>query len=246
MTGTILNVATVIVGSLFGLLFGARLPERIHHTIIAGLGLFVASIGVQMFLKVENPLVVLGGLLIGGLLGEWWRIEEGLRGLGGFLEKRVAGGNGEASEGTRFIRGFLTASLVFCIGPMTILGSIQDGLTGDYRTLAIKAVLDGFASLVFASSLGIGVLFSALVVFTFQGGLSLLAAQLQAVMTPSMMNEMTATGGVLLLGISVSSLLEIKPIRVGSFLPALFVTPLIVAVLNLPLIVNLIKALGMQ
>jgi uncharacterized membrane protein YqgA involved in biofilm formation len=222
------------------------LPERIRHTIIAGLGLFTAALGVQMFLKVENPLVILGGLLIGGLLGEWWRIEEGLRGLGAFLEQRFDSGSGELGEGSRFIRGFLTASLVYCIGPMTILGSIQDGLTGNYQTLAIKAVLDGFASLVFASSLGIGVMFSALVVLTYQGGLSLLAAQLQSVMTTTMMNEMTATGGVLLLGISISSLLEIKPIRVGSFLPALFVTPLIVAILNLAPILTLLKALGVQ
>jgi hypothetical protein len=245
MIGTLLNVAAVILGSLFGLLFGARLPARIHHTVIAGLGLFVAAIGVQMFLKVENPLVILGGLLIGGLLGEWWKLEEGLSGIGAFLEKNFAGGNGEVREGSRFIKGFLTASLVYCIGPMAILGSIQDGLTGNYQTLAIKAVLDGFASLVFASSLGIGVMFSALVLFVYQGGLSLLASQLQNVMTTTMMNEMTATGGVLLLGIAISSLLEIKPIRVGSFLPALFVTPLIVVFLNLPLIVSLIKALGM-
>jgi uncharacterized membrane protein YqgA involved in biofilm formation len=246
MIGTLLNVVTVILGSICGLLFGARLPERIRHTIIAGLGLFTAALGVQMFLKVENPLVILGGLLIGGLLGEWWRIEEGLRGLGAFLEQRFDSGSGELGEGSRFIRGFLTASLVYCIGPMTILGSIQDGLTGNYQTLAIKAVLDGFASLVFASSLGIGVMFSALVVLTYQGGLSLLAAQLQSVMTTTMMNEMTATGGVLLLGISISSLLEIKPIRVGSFLPALFVTPLIVAILNLAPILTLLKALGVQ
>ncbi len=245
MTGTLLNTATVILGSIFGLLFGTRLPERIRHTIIAVLGLFVAALGVQMFLKVENPLVILGGLLIGGLLGEWWRIEEGLRGLGALLEKRFAGGNGEVSEGNRFIRGFLTASLVYCIGPMTILGSIQDGL-GDYRILAIKAVLDGFASLVFASSLGVGVMFSALVVLIFQGGISLLAAQLQPLMTTSMVNEMTATGGVLLLGIAISSLLEIKPIRVGSFLPALIVSPLIVAILNLAPIITLMKALGLQ
>jgi uncharacterized protein len=246
MTGTLLNVVTVVLGSICGLLFGSRLPERIHHTITAGLGLFVTALGVQMFLKVENPLIILGGVLIGGLLGEWWRVEEGLRGLGAFFEKRFAGGKGDISESSRFIRGFLTASLVFCIGPMTILGSIQDGLTGDFQTLAIKAVLDGFASLVFASSLGVGVMFSALVVLIFQGGISLLAAQLQAVMTPSMVNEMTATGGVLLLGIAISSLLEIKPIRVGSFLPALFVTPLIVAILNLAPILTLMKALGLQ
>jgi uncharacterized membrane protein YqgA involved in biofilm formation len=131
------------------------------------------------------------------------------------------------------VRGFLTASLLYIIGPMAILGSIQDGLTGDYSLLSIKAVLDGFASLAFASSLGIGVLFSSLVVLVFQGGLSLLAIQAQALITPMMINEMSATGGILLMGIAISSLLEIKPIRVGNFLPALIIAPLIVAILTL-------------
>ena len=197
---------------------------------IAGIGLFTAAIGIQMFIKTENPIVVLGSLLIGGLLGEWWRIEDGLKGLGGYLERRFLKTQVNA-EGSRFIKGFLTASIVFCVGPMTILGSIQDGLTGDYSLLAIKSVLDGFAALAFASTLGVGVLFSIPIILVYQGGLSLLAAQAQAVTTPEMMNEMTAVGGVLLIGIAVSSLLELKPIRVSNFLPALFIAPLIVAIL---------------
>lgn len=243
MTGTIINVITVLVGSSLGLLFGTQLPQRVRQTVIAGLGLFTAAIGLQMFFKTENSIIVLGALLVGGVLGEWWKIETRLSNLGGFLEARftrkkleAASANEEAlslenPEGSRFIRGFLTASLVFCVGPMTILGSIQDGLTGDYHLLAIKSVLDGFASLAFASSLGVGVLFSTLVVLTFQGGISLLAAQAQAIITTPMMNEMTAAGGVLLLGLAISSLLEIKPIRVGNFLPALVLAPLIVAIL---------------
>jgi len=115
---------------------------------------------------------------------------------------------------------------------MTILGAIQDGLTGDYSLLAIKSVLDGFAAMAFASSLGVGVLFSTVVIFVYQGGISLLAAQAQALTTPAMMNEMTAAGGVLLIGIAISSLLEIKSIRVGNFLPALLIAPLIVAILT--------------
>jgi uncharacterized protein len=240
VTGTIINIITVLVGGTLGLLFGARLPERLRQTIIAGLGLFTAAIGIQMFLKIENPIIVLGSLLVGGLLGEWWGIENGLRGFGAFLEKRFARRNvaEEASigdiknQGSRFIRGFLTASLVFCVGPMTILGSIHDGLTGDYSLLAIKSVLDGFAALAFASTLGLGVLFSTLVILIYQGGISLLAAQAQALISSAMMAEMTAIGGVLLIGISVSSLLELKPIRVGNFLPALVIAPLIVALLN--------------
>lgn len=225
MTGTIINVITVLVGGGIGLLFGARIPERFKSTIIAGLGWFTAAMGLQMFLKSENPLIVLGALLIGALLGEWWRIEDGLQSLGQALEKRFS--REEERSGSRFVRGFMVASLLFCVGPMTILGSIQDGLTGDYSLLAVKSTLDGFASIAFASTLGIGVLFSSLVVFVFQGGISLMAGQLSAVISDPMLNEMTAAGGVILLGLAVSNLLEIKKIRMGNFLPALAVAPLI-------------------
>lgn len=232
MTGTLLNVATVLIGGLIGLLFGSRIPERFKATAIAGMGLFTFAMGVQMFVQTENPLVVLGSLLIGALLGEWWRIEDGLKNLGAILEKRFA--RDDSAEGSaRFVRGFLTASLLFCVGPMTILGSIQDGLTGNYELLAVKSILDGFAALAFASTLGVGVLFSALIILVYQGGISLLAGSLNAIVTDPMMAEMTATGGVLLMGLALSSLLEIKKIRVGNFLPALFIAPLIVWILSL-------------
>lgn len=228
MTGTFLNIATVLIGGSIGLFFGARIPERFKSTVIAGMGLFTAGMGLQMFLKTENPLIVLGALIIGILLGEWMRIEDRLRSLGETLEKRFA----SSGESSTFVRGFLTASLLFCVGPMTILGSIQDGLTGDYSLLAIKSTLDFFAALAFASTLGVGVLFSALVILVFQGGISLAAGALNAIITIPMLNELTATGGVLLLGLAVSSLLEIKPIRVGNFLPALAIAPLIVWVIE--------------
>lgn len=238
MIGTLLNIATVLLGGILGLIFGARVPERLKATVVAGMGLFTIAIGVQMFLKTENPLIVLGALLIGALLGEWWKIEDRLQSLGQILEKRFSkssdsqDANGESAS-SRFVRGFLTASLLFCVGPLTILGSIQDGLTGDYKLLAVKSVLDGFASLAFASSLGVGVLFSSLVILVYQGGISLLAAQLNAIATQSMMNEMTAAGGVILMGLAISSLLEIKKIRAGNFLPALAIAPLIVWILSL-------------
>ncbi len=231
MTGTFLNIATVILGSILGLIFGARIPDKLKSTVIAGMGLFTAAMGLQMFLNTENPLIVLGALLIGTLLGEWWRIEDGLHRLGEFLEQRFSREEDDGSN--RFVRGFLTASLLFCVGPMTILGSIQDGLTGDYNLLAVKSVLDGFASIAFASTLGIGVAFSAIIILVYQGGISLLAGQLDAVVTPSMMNELTATGGVILIGLALSSLLEIKKIRVGNMLPGLAVAPLIVWVISL-------------
>ena len=235
MTGTILNIITVLLGGTLGLLFGARLPDRVSQTIVAGIGLFTAALGVQMFTASTNAIVVLGSLLVGGLLGEWWQIETRLEGLGAWLERKFMPGGADSSggRGNRFVKGFLTTSLLFCVGPMTILGSIQDGLTGDYNLLAIKSVLDGFASIAFAASLGVGVLFSTLVILVYQGGLSLLAAQADAFITDPMVAEMTAVGGVLLLGLAISSLLEIKKIRVGNFLPALFIAPLIIAILAL-------------
>ena len=232
MTGTFINIVAILLGSSLGILFGSRLPARLKNTVTAGLGLFTLSIGISMFLKSEESLIVLGGLLIGAVLGEWWKIEEGLENLGVWLESRFGGGN-NAEESSRFIRGFMTASLLFCIGPLAILGSIQDGLVGDYELLVVKSVLDAFASLAFASTLGLGVAFSALAVFVYQGSITLLAAQLNSIVTEPMMVEMTAVGGVILIGLAISSLLEIKKIRIGSFLPALAIAPLIVWVLSL-------------
>lgn len=227
MTGTVLNIITVLIGGGIGLLFGARIPERFKSTVIAGMGLFTAAMGAQMFLKSENQLIVLGAMLIGTLLGEWMKIEDRLQAFGVSLEKRFSTED-ESGAGSRFVRGFMVASLLFCIGPMTILGSIQDGLTGDYQLLAVKSTLDGFASIAFASTLGVGVLFSTIVILIFQGGISLLAGVLSAIISDPMMNEMTATGGVILAGLAVSNLLEIKKIRAGNFLPALAIAPLIV------------------
>jgi len=236
MIGTLINIAAILAGGVLGLVFGGRVPDRLKATITAGMGLFTAAIGIQMFLKTENSLIVLGALLIGALLGEWWMIEDHLQALGQILEVRFAKGafvGTHEAVSTRFVRGFLTASLLFCVGPMAILGSLQDGLTGNYNLLAVKSVLDGFASLAFSSTLGVGVLFSSAIVLVYQGGISLLAIQLNSIITQSMMNEMTAAGGVILVGLALSSLLEIKRIRAGNFLPALVIAPLIVWTLSL-------------
>lgn len=230
MTGTFLNITTVLIGGTLGVLLGARLPDRLRNTVVSGLGLFTLAYGLLLFSRTENALVVLGSILVGTLLGEWWRIEDGLQNLGRWLESRFMKGGGERQA--RFVQGFLTASLVFCVGPMTILGSIQDGLTGDYQLLAVKSVLDGFASLAFASSLGVGVLFSVPVILIYQGGLTLLAAQVQALVTPQMMTEMSAVGGVILLAIAVGNLLELRPIRSANFLPALIIAPVLVLILT--------------
>jgi uncharacterized membrane protein YqgA involved in biofilm formation len=232
MTGTFINVAAILIGGTIGLIFGARIPEKFKTTVISGMGIFTSAMGMQMFLKSGNQLVVLGALLIGALIGEWVGIEDWLQRLGEALEKRFSQSN-EEDASSRFVRGFMVASLLFCIGPIAILGSIQDGLTGDYNLLAVKSTLDGFASIAFASTLGVGVLFSSVMILIYQGGVSLLANQLNAIITDPMMAEMTATGGILLIGVGISNLLEIKKIRVGNFLPALVVAPLIAWALSL-------------
>jgi uncharacterized protein len=232
MTGTFINVAAILIGGTIGLLFGSRIPEKFKNTVIAGMGIFTAAMGMGMFLKSNNQLIVLGALLIGALIGEWIGIEDWLQKLGQTLEKRFSNET-ETGANSKFVRGFMVSSLLFCIGPIAILGSIQDGLTGDYNLLAVKSTLDGFASVAFASTLGVGVLFSALPILVYQGGVSLLANQLHAIVTDPMMAEMTATGGILLIGVGISNLLYIKRIRVGNFLPALVVAPLIVWILSL-------------
>jgi uncharacterized membrane protein YqgA involved in biofilm formation len=239
-TGTIINVITVLVGGTLGTLLGARLPERMRETIMHAVGLLTIVIGVQLSLETSNILIVLGSLLLGGLIGELLHIERGIDRIGHWIETRTAGGDqplaeasAPASHGgaTRFSHAFLTASLVFCVGPMTILGSIQDGLTGDYALLAVKSTMDGFSALAFASTLGPGVIFSALTVLLYQGGLTLGAGWADAVLSDPMVAEMTATGGVLMLALALG-LLQVKKIRAGNLLPAIAVAPLIVAVVE--------------
>lgn len=232
LTGTILNATTIIVGSILGVLMGTRLSSKLRETIIAGLGLFTFGYGLIAFIETANPLIPLGGLLIGALLGEWWKIEEGLHNFGLLLRRTVTKKADGSEQEKRFVEGFVTASLVFVIGPIAILGSIQNGLTGKFEMLAIKAILDGFASIAFASTLGIGVAFSALTITLYQGGITLLSEVFRQYFSEAMMVEMTAAGGLILMAIALSSLLEIKNIRTGSFLPALLITPLIVLILE--------------
>jgi uncharacterized membrane protein YqgA involved in biofilm formation len=232
MTGTIINVITIIAGSILGIFFSTRLPERVRNTVLSVLGLFTLVLGVQMFLKTNYSLIVLAALLIGAILGEWWRIEERLEKLGGQLQKSFSRPL-RNQDLTRFVEGFLAASILFCVGPMAILGSLQDGLSGDFSLLTTKAIMDGFAAMAFAASMGVGVAFSSIPILIFQGGLSLLALQMQNLITPAMISEMSATGGVILIGIAISNILNIRKIRTANFLPALFLAPLIVALLAL-------------
>ena len=201
---------------MIGLLVGARFSEKINTIVMHALGLSTLLIGFKMAFKADNILLVIGSLAVGGIIGELVKLEEGLESLGEFIKRKVK------SKSGNFVLGFVTSSLVFCIGPMTIVGSIQDGISGDASVLYAKSLLDGFASVVFASTLGIGVIFSSLTVLIFQGSLTLLGGELSFLLKPEVLNELVATGGLIIVGIGIY-LLGIKRIKVGNFLPALVV-----------------------
>ena len=233
MTGTIINFAAVILGSLIGLVAGKRIPEKTKQSLVSALGLFTLAYGIFIFGQTNNMLIPLFSLVLGTILGELLKFEEGMNGLGEKVQGWVARFSpGMSADRQRFVTGFVSASLLFCIGPMAILGSLQDGISGNYEMLAIKSLLDGIASIAFASTLGIGVAFSAGMVFLYQGAISLLAQVIGDGFSEAIVAEMTATGGIILAAIGISSLLEIKKIRVGSFLPALFIAILIVWLLT--------------
>jgi len=221
--GTIVNVIAVLVGSGIGLAVGDRLPERLQRIITTGLGLSVLLIGGQMALKVENMLVVIASMVLGGVIGELLGIEAGLERAGEWLKTRTRSGSGT------FVTGYVTASLVFCVGPMTIVGSIQEGMSGNPDIIYTKSMLDGAASVAFASSLGVGVSFAAITVLILQGALTLLGRQLAFLLRPEILNELTATGGLLILAIGLL-LLDVKRLRVANLLPALAVAVLLTAV----------------
>jgi uncharacterized membrane protein YqgA involved in biofilm formation len=235
VTGTLINVGTVLAGTVVGTLLGGRLPERVRETVLHALGLVTVLVGVAQGLAAFRPpltevtrgavLVVMASVLVGGVIGELIGIERGLDRLGDALRARF--GRGQA----RFTEGFVVASLVFCVGPLTILGSIDEGLTGDYQLLAVKAMLDGFGALAFASALGWGVGFSILVILVYQGGLTLAAGAVAGAFSDGMIAAMSATGGVLILGIALR-LLDLRKVRVANLLPALVLAPAVVAVLQ--------------
>lgn len=229
MTGTFLNVATILFGGFLGLLLGNRLPEHIRQTVTGGVGLVVAVLGLQMALTTQNIIVVMFSVLLGGVVGEWMALEQRLNRLGEWLQARLA--SREAPAG-RISEGFVTASLVFCVGPLAVLGSIQDGMLGEYRLLAIKSLLDGFAAMAFSAALGWGVLLSAGSILLYQGGISLAAMLMVGVASEGIdatqpeVVEFTAAGGVLTVAIGLQ-LLEVKSLRIANYLPALAIAPVI-------------------
>jgi uncharacterized protein len=229
LTGTFINVGTVLLGTLVGVGVGRRLPERMQQRVMAGLGLLTGVIGMSLALPPHglNFLYVMGGVLIGGLIGEAIGIERWLERLGDRIQAMVTrGGQSTVSEA------FVTASLLFCVGPLTIVGSIQNGLTGDYQALATKALLDGFAAIALAAGLGWGVGLAAITVLVLQGGLSLGAGAFDQVLRGEALAALVSAGGVLILGISLK-LLGLVDVKVGNFLPALLLAPALVGLVSL-------------
>jgi uncharacterized membrane protein YqgA involved in biofilm formation len=220
--GTAINVVAVLVGGSIGTLVGAKLPEAMRYTAMQAIGIVTLLVGVSNFLEYRNPLVPLVSVVVGLVVGELLGIEGGLRRFGDHLEKRFSRGESPVS------RAFVTTSLLFCVGPLTVIGSLEDGLKGDYSLLALKSTLDFIAALTFASVLGWGVLLSAGTVLFVQGTLTLGANFLDAIVTEPMISATTATGGVLIFGLGLG-LLDLKEVRVANMLPALLFAPLLVA-----------------
>ena len=236
--GTAMNVVTVVAGTVIGALAGSRIPERLRETVMVSLGLLTAAIGFREILPTDEFPLVLGAVLLGAVIGEILRIEAGLQSVGQALQRRFGGTDDLPLEvavpetvtptphRARFSEGFVIASLVFCVGPLTIVGSIQDGL-GDHELLIIKAGLDGFAAIAFAAVYGWGVILSALTVVVIQGGIALASGALEGLLTDPMLDALGAAGGILLLGIALR-LLDLKPVRVANMLPAIVLAPLFV------------------
>lgn len=222
MTGTVINVVAVLAGGSIGTFAGAKLPEGIRASAMHAIGIVTLLVGVQNFLDYDNPLVPLVSVVIGLIIGELADIDGRLKRFGDSLEKRFARGESPVS------RAFVTTSLLFCVGPLTVIGSLQDGLRGNYDLLALKSALDFVASLTFASILGWGVLLSAGTVLVVQGSLTLGAGFLGPLITGHMISAATSTGGVLIVGLGLM-LLELKQVRVANMLPALVIAPILVA-----------------
>jgi uncharacterized protein len=236
MMGTLLNVATVLLGTAIGVTVGRRLGAELQQRVLAGLGLVTAVIGVDLALawRDTSALYVLGAVLLGGLIGEAIGIEARLARLGDRLQARVsrardpACGRGQSTVS----EAFFTASLLFCVGPLTVVGSFEDGLNGNVEPLATKSLLDGFASIALATTLGPGVAFAAATVLVVQGTLTLGASLFEDVLQGEALSAMTSTGGVLIIGISLK-LLDLKDVKVGNFLPALVLAPALVGLVGL-------------
>jgi hypothetical protein len=219
MLGTIVNCLTIIAGSLVGMGFKNGIPERYNQTVMQAIGLSVILIGIKSALGCDDLLIIIISLALGSLVGEWVGIENYLERLGNWLETKFS------KKAGGFSAGFVTASLMYCVGSMAIVGSLESGLTGNHDTLFAKATLDGIVGIILSSSLGIGVLFSAVPVLLYQGGITLMAGFLKPLLIPAVVSQMSATGGLLIVALGLNMLRE-KKLKVGNMLPAIFI-PLI-------------------
>ncbi len=227
MKGTIVNVIAILLGCSVGFILKSKFPEKIGKIVMQALGLASLLIGMQMALKTDNILLLIFSLTIGGIIGEVIGIEEGLEKFGERVKLKFKSSN--SSE--RFVEGFVTASLLYCVGSMAIMGALKEGLSGNPDILYTKSLLDGLTSIAFTAAMGLGVLFSAIPVFLYQGGITLLARSIKDFLSPEVINEMTAVGGILILGIGFG-LLKIKKIKIGNLLPAILVAAFLAATFN--------------
>ncbi len=215
MFGTIVNVAAIIAGSLAGLMFRGGIPDKYNKTIMQTVSLAVLVIGIKGALRSDELLIIIISLAIGSLLGEMMRIEDGLAYIGKALERRFSHGDGG------FYQGFIGATLIFCVGSMAIVGSLESGLAGNHQTLFAKSALDGITSIILGSSFGIGVMFSAVPLLLYQGTITMMAVFVRPFLLPEVVTQMSAVGGVLIMAIGINLMGLIK-IRIGSMLPAIF------------------------
>jgi len=216
MFGTVVNTLSIIIGGFVGLLFRKGIPQKYNVSVIHAIGLAVILVGLRSAFKSDDLLLIIFSLAIGSVIGELLRIEDHLENLGQWLENRLSG------VGDGISRGFVTASLVYCVGSMAIVGAMESGLAGNHQTLYAKSVLDGITSIIFASTFGIGVLFSAVSVFVYQGLITVAAASLKQVLVTAVINQMSAVGGLLIMAIGIN-LLDIQKLKVGNMLPAIFI-----------------------
>ncbi|MBN1841491.1 MAG: DUF554 domain-containing protein [Deltaproteobacteria bacterium] len=216
MLGTIVNTLSIIVGSLVGLLLRGGIPERYSQMIMHAIGLAVVLIGLKTALETHAILVVIFSLVIGSIVGELLKIEDRLEQFGHWIGSRLS----KDSKG--IAKGFVSTSLLYCVGAMAIVGAMESGLTGNHQTLFAKSILDGLGSVLFASTLGIGVLFSAVSVFVYQGLITSTASFLKQFLLPDVVSQMSAVGGLLIMAIGIG-LLEIKKIKTGNIVPAVFI-----------------------
>jgi len=226
MLGTIVNTLAIIAGALIGILLKKGIKEQYTKTIMDGMGLSVLVIGIMGAIKMDNLILVIASIVAGSIIGEMLDLDKRLENLGNNMEKRFGKGD------SNFSKGFIMASLVYCIGAMAILGALESGLTGNHETLYAKSVLDGISAIIFASTLGIGVAFSAIVVFVYQGAITLLAGSLKDFLTPVVITEMSAVGGILIMAIGVN-ILGFKKIKIANMLPAIFIPIVYYFIVNL-------------